>query len=94
MPGYHRAEVSAELTVTASAGGREPPRAQEEAARRAASRTGLAHEGGPGSTMVAGGRDEVLAAAVEAVAAALDAGARCVQVKFEASGDAPRFQRG
>jgi uncharacterized protein YqgV (UPF0045/DUF77 family) len=94
MPGYHRAEISAELSVTPSTGGREPPRAQEEAARKAASESGLAHEGGPGSTLLAGNRDEVLAAAVQVVAAALDAGAHRVQVKFEASGDAPRFQRG
>ena len=94
MPGYHRVQVSAELTVESSPEGREPPEAQQEAARRAAGETGLAHEGGPDCTLLAGGRDEVLAAAVRVVGAALDAGAGGVQVRFEVSGDAPRFDRG
>lgn len=94
MPGYHRAPVSAEMKVEPSTGGREPPQAQVRAAERAAGETGLAHEGGPGSTLLAGERDEVLAGAAKVVAAALDAGAHRVQVTFEASGDAPRFGRG
>ena len=92
MPGYHRAPVSAELSVEPSTRGRESPERQVQAAERAAAATGLAHEGGPGSTVLAGERDGVLAAAVDVVAAALEAGAYRVQVRFEASGDAPRFR--
>jgi uncharacterized protein YqgV (UPF0045/DUF77 family) len=91
MPGYNRAPVSAELTVVPSPQGREPPRAQIEAAREAASASGLAHESGPGSTLLAGGRSEVLEAAFKAVEASLDAGAHIVQVKVEATEDAGRF---
>jgi uncharacterized protein YqgV (UPF0045/DUF77 family) len=92
MPGYHRAPVSAELSVQPSSRGRESPERQVQAAERAAAASGLAHEGGPETTLLAGERDEVLAAAVNVVAAALDAGAHRVQVRFEASPDAPRFR--
>ena len=91
MPGYNRAPVSAELTVVPSPQGREPPRVQIEAARDAASASGLAHESGPGSTVLAGGRSEVLEAAFKAVEASLDAGAHIVRVKVEAEEDAGRF---
>ena len=91
MPGYNRAPVSAELTVVPSPQGREPPRAQIEAARNAASASGLAHESGPDTTLLAGARSEVLEAAFKAVEASLDAGAHIVQVKVEAAGDAGRF---
>jgi uncharacterized protein YqgV (UPF0045/DUF77 family) len=91
VPGYHRAPVSAELTVVPSMNGREPPQAQIEAARRVASGTGLAHESGPGSTLLAGERAEVLAAAMQVIEASLDAGAHIVQVKVEATEDAARF---
>ncbi len=91
MPGYNRAPVSAELTVVPSMDGREPPQAQIEAARRAAAKSGLAHESGPGSTLLAGERAEVLTAAVEVIEASLDAGAHIVQVKVEATEDAARF---
>jgi uncharacterized protein YqgV (UPF0045/DUF77 family) len=91
MPGYNRAPVSAELTVVPSSHGREPPQAQIEAARAAAGSSGLAHESGPGSTLLAGGRSEVLEAAFKAVEASLDAGAHIVQVKVEATEDAGRF---
>jgi uncharacterized protein YqgV (UPF0045/DUF77 family) len=91
MPGYNRAPVSAELTVVPSPHGRESPRAQIEAAEHAASASGLAHESGPGSTLLAGGRSEVLEAAFKAVEASLDAGAHIVQVKVEATEDAGRF---
>ncbi len=93
MPGYNRAELSAELTVVPSWEGKESPRAQAEAARRAASESGLAHESGPGSTVLAGGRTEVLEALWKVIEASLDAGAHIVQVKVEAEGDAPRFQK-
>jgi uncharacterized protein YqgV (UPF0045/DUF77 family) len=91
MPGYHRAQVSAELTVVPSSEGRESPRAQIEAAQRAAGDSGLAHESGPGSTLLAGGRAEVLDAARKVIEASLDAGAHIVHVKVEATEDAPRF---
>ena len=91
MPGYNRAPVSAELTVVPSPQGRDSPRAQIEAAWQAASASGLAHESGPDSTLLAGGRSEVLEAAFKAVEASLDAGAHIVQVKVEATEDAGRF---
>jgi uncharacterized protein YqgV (UPF0045/DUF77 family) len=91
MPGYHRAQVSAELTVVPSSEGRESPRAQMEAAQRAAGDSGLAHESGPGSTLLAGARAEVLDAARKVIEASLDAGAHIVHVKVEATEDAPRF---
>lgn len=84
MPGYNRAPVSAELTL----GGGE---AQIEALREAAGSSGLARESGPDRTLLAGGRAEVLAAAVRAIEAALDAGARSVDVRVEATEDADRF---
>jgi uncharacterized protein YqgV (UPF0045/DUF77 family) len=91
MPGYHRAPVSAELTIEPSPNGREPPEAQLAAAERAAGETGLAHESGPNSTLLAGERDEVLAALTKVIEASLEAGAHVVQVKVEAEGDASRF---
>jgi uncharacterized protein YqgV (UPF0045/DUF77 family) len=93
MPGYNRAELSAELTVVPSWEGKESPRAQAEAARRAATESGLAHESGPGSTVLSGGRTEVLEALWKVIEASLDAGAHIVQVKVEAEGDAQRFQK-
>jgi uncharacterized protein YqgV (UPF0045/DUF77 family) len=94
MPGYHRAELIAELTVVPSLDGRESPRTQVEAAREAARKSGLAHESGPQTTLLAGARGEVLAAAMAVVDASLDAGAHIVQIKVEAQGDAPRFHGG
>jgi uncharacterized protein YqgV (UPF0045/DUF77 family) len=91
MPGYHRAELSAELTVVPSLEGRSSPRAQLEAARAAATASGLAHESGPGATLLAGERAQVLEAALKVIDAALDAGAHIVQVKVEAQADAKRF---
>ncbi|MBV8711449.1 MAG: thiamine-binding protein [Solirubrobacterales bacterium] len=93
MPGYNRAELSAELTVVPSWEGKQSPRAQTEAARRAASDSGLAHESGPGSTILTGGRSEVLEAVRKVIEASLDAGAHIVQIKVEAEGDARRFER-
>ncbi|HZH25112.1 MAG TPA: hypothetical protein VEY49_09420 [Solirubrobacteraceae bacterium] len=84
MPAYNRAPLSAELTV----GGGD---VQLEALREAAGASGLARESGPDSTLLAGGRAEVLEAAVRAIEAALDAGARSVDVRVEATEDADRF---
>ena len=84
MPAYNRAPLSAELTI----GG---DQAQIEALREAAGASGLARESGPVRTLLAGGRAEVLKAAVRAIEAALDAGARCVDVRVEATEDADRF---
>ena len=91
MPAYERAELSAELTVVASSEAESPPGEQIEAAKRVASESGLAREAGPETTVLAGGRREVLEAAVRVVEAALGAGARTVRVEVEAQGEAPRF---
>jgi uncharacterized protein YqgV (UPF0045/DUF77 family) len=93
MPGYHRAELSAELTVVPSWEGKRSPREQADAARRAAGDSGLAHESGPGRTVLAGGRGEVLDALRQVIEASLDAGAHIVQVKVEAQEDAQRFRQ-
>ena len=93
MPGYDRAELTAELKVLSSPEAERSPREQVEAAKRAASESGLAREGGPETTVLAGGRKEVLEAAMKTVEAALDAGARAVEVKVEAEGEAERFGR-
>ena len=94
MPGYDRAELTAELKVLSSPEAERSPREQVEAAKRAASESGLAREGGPETTVLAGGRKEVLEAAMETVEAALDAGARAVEVKVEAEGESERFGEG
>ena len=91
MPGYERAEISAELTVVPSERAEKPPREQVEAAKTAAGDTGLAHEAGPETLVLAGDRREVLEATMEVVEASLDAGASAVEIKVEAEGDAPRF---
>jgi uncharacterized protein YqgV (UPF0045/DUF77 family) len=91
MPGYNRAELSVELSVVPSLDGVESPLAQTEAARRAATESGLAHESGPGTTLLTGARAEVLEALRKVIDASLDAGAHVVQVKVEAQGDARRF---
>lgn len=89
MPGYERAELTAELKVLTS--GESGTRGQVEATKGAAGETGLAHEAGPETMVLAGGRREVLDAVAQVVEAALDAGARGVELKIEAQGDAPRF---
>lgn len=91
MPGYERAELSAELKVVPSSGADGLPEDQLEATRRAASETGLAREAGPEKLVISGGRGEVLDAVRKVVEAALDAGARAVRLQIEAEGDAPRF---
>lgn len=91
MPGYERAEVSAELTVVPAERAGKPPREQVEAAKAAAGETGLAHEAGPETLVLAGDRREVLEAAMEVIEASLDAGAKGVELKVEAAGEAGRF---
>ncbi len=86
MPGYNRAEISAELTVVTSREADKSPQEQIEAAKQAASDSGLAHEAGPETTVLSGGRSEVLEATRKVIEASLDAGARVVQVKIEAEG--------
>jgi uncharacterized protein YqgV (UPF0045/DUF77 family) len=93
MPGYNRAELSAELTVVTSTEAERSPQEQVEAAKQAASDSGLAQEAGPETTVLSGERSEVLDAMLKVIEASLDAGAYIVQVKVEAEGDAARFHR-
>ena len=90
MPGYERAEVSAELKVVPSDRAENPPQAQLEAAMNVAGETGLAHEAGPETIMLSGARKEVLEATMKVLEAALDAGAKSVEMKVEAEAD--RFE--
>ncbi len=94
MPGYNRAEISAELTVVTTTEAERSPQEQIEAAKQAASDSGLAHEAGPETTVLAGGRSEVLEATRKVIEASLDAGAHAVQIEVEAQGDASSFDRG
>lgn len=91
MPGYERAELVAELKIVPDPGGEQGPQAQVEAGMRAAGDTGLAREAGPGTTLLAGSRPEVLDGLRRVVEAALDAGARELRVKLEVPGEAGRF---
>ena len=91
MPGYERAPVSAELKVVTSDRAEKPPQKQIEAAMRTAGESGLAREAGPETIMFAGSREEVLQAMTEVLEAALDAGAKAVEVKVEAEAEADRF---
>jgi uncharacterized protein YqgV (UPF0045/DUF77 family) len=93
MPGYNRAELSVELTIVPSPGAESPPQAQIEAAKQAASDSGLAHEAGPETTVLAGGRSEALEAMLGVIEASLDAGAHAVQVRVEAEREASRFDQ-
>ncbi len=92
MPAYERAELNAELKVVPSEKAEQSPQEQVEAAKRAAGESGLAREAGPETTMLTGGRREVLEAALKVVEASLDAGARAVEVRIEAQGEAPSFE--
>jgi uncharacterized protein YqgV (UPF0045/DUF77 family) len=94
VPGYERAEFSAELKILPSSEAERSPREQIEAAKRAAAESGTAHEAGPETTVLAGGRREVLEATMKIVEAALDAGAHAVEVKVEAEGESERFGAG
>jgi uncharacterized protein YqgV (UPF0045/DUF77 family) len=93
MPGHTRADLSAELKIVPSPHAEKAPRAQIEAGMQAATASGLAHESGPETTVLAGGRDEVLEALMEVIGTALDAGVHTVQVKVEAERDAGKFGR-
>jgi uncharacterized protein YqgV (UPF0045/DUF77 family) len=94
VPGYNRAEVTAELKVLASSDSEKTPKEQIEVARQAAGDSGLAREAGPETTALAGERSEVLEAMLEVIEASLDAGAHAVQVKVETEGDSSRFGGG
>ena len=91
MPGYNRAELTAELKVLASADSERAPKEQIEAARRAAGDSGLAREAGPETMALTGERSEVLEAVLKVIEASLDAGAHAVQVNVETEGDSSRF---
>jgi uncharacterized protein YqgV (UPF0045/DUF77 family) len=93
VPGYNRAELTAELKVLASAESEKAPNEQMEAARRAAGDSGLAREAGPETMALTGERSEVLEAMRKVIEASLDAGAHAVQVNVETEGDSPRFDR-
>jgi uncharacterized protein YqgV (UPF0045/DUF77 family) len=92
MPGYERAPISAELKVVTSDRAKRPPQDQIEAAKEAAGASGLAHEAGPETMILAGGRDEVLQEMTKVIDAALDAGAQAVEIKVDAEADADRFE--
>ena len=89
MPAFERAELTAELKVLSPTD--DASQRHIEAAKAAAGETGLAHEAGPETMVLAGGRREVLGAVTRVVEAALDAGAGGVELKIEAQGDAPSF---
>jgi uncharacterized protein YqgV (UPF0045/DUF77 family) len=72
------AELTAEVTVDGPAAG---------AVAEAAAATGIALDTGPGTTALAGARDEVLDGLRPLLEAALDAGAMTVTVKLEAPRD-------
>ena len=91
MPAYERAELNAELKVVPSDAAEASPQQQVEAAKRAAGESGLAREAGPETTVLAGGRSEVLEATRKVIEASLDAGAHIVEVKVEAQEDAATF---
>jgi uncharacterized protein YqgV (UPF0045/DUF77 family) len=91
VPAYERAELNAELKVVPSEEADQSPQQQIEAAKTVAGESGLAHEAGPETTILTGGRREVLEAAIKVVEASLDAGAHAVEVRVEAQGAAPSF---
>ena len=71
------AELTAHFTVAG-------PPAAADAARAAAAAAGIAHDAGPGQTLLSGSRAEVLAALDAVVTAALDANAHRLDVRLEA----------
>ena len=71
------AELSAHFTI-------EGPAAATDAAAAVAGPSGIAHEGGPGGTLLAGSRAQVLATLGDVVVAALDAHAHRIDVRLEA----------
>jgi uncharacterized protein YqgV (UPF0045/DUF77 family) len=92
VPAYERAELNAELKVVPSETAEASPQEQVEAAKKAAGDSGLAHEAGPETMILTGGRREVLEAVTKVVEASLDAGARAVEMKIEAQGEATSFE--
>jgi hypothetical protein len=71
------AELAAHFTISG-------PAAAQEAAAAVAGPSGIAHEGGPGETLLAGSRAHVLATLGDVVLAALDAHAHRIDVRLEA----------
>ena len=71
------AELSAHYTIAG-------PPAAEAAALAVAAPSGIAHEGGPRETLLAGSRAQVLATLGDVVQAALDAHAHRIDVRLEA----------
>lgn len=91
MPAWNRAPCRAELRITASDEGGSAPREQLETGRRAARSSGLAHESGPDTIMLAGERADVFAALMSVIGSALEAGAGAIAVKVEVPPETPRF---
>jgi hypothetical protein len=71
----------AELSVHFAIAG---PAEALDAAAAVAGPSGIAHEGGPGETLLAGSRTQVLATLGDVVVAALDAHAHRIDVRLEA----------
>ena len=71
------AELSAHYAIAG-------PDAAHHAAAAVAAPSGIAHEGGPGETLLSGSRAEVLATLGDVVTAALDAHAHRIDVRLEA----------
>jgi len=71
------AELSVHYTI-------EGPSEAADAAAAVAGPSGMAHEGGPGETLLAGSRAQVLATLGDVVVAALDAHAHRIDVRLEA----------
>jgi hypothetical protein len=80
------AELTAQLTVAGSDGAR-------TAARDAAGASGMALDAGPGEIMLSGSRGAVLGALDGVVRAALDAGARRLDVRLEAPSESRADER-
>jgi hypothetical protein len=71
------AELAAHFTIAG-------PDEAQDAARAVAAPSGIAHEGGPGETLLAGSREQVLATLRDALTAALEAHAHRIDVRLEA----------
>jgi hypothetical protein len=71
------AELSAHYSISG-------PDAARDAAAAVAGPSGIAHDGGPGETLLAGSRGQVLATLGDVVTAALDAHAHRIDVRLEA----------
>lgn len=88
------AELVAELTIEASSQSEESAQQQIETGKRVAAATGLAREAGPESIILAGSETKVFGALSEVARAALDAGARAVNVRVEVPAEARQKARG